>query len=210
MTVTAGIRAWRRARQRAALDPATTAVHVDELQAQVAPELFAGFDVGRFPSTSLPALALTAAAYREGDEVGETVALALRDALFEGRDIVDPGVLSEVAWAHGVAVPDPGDLGAVLADWRRGQDRGVKGSPHFFCGRRDVFSQPRHLPPRWGPACRPAQHPSPQRLPRRVLGAPRALINCPTSPAERRAPRARTDKSPGRPPVPGRGYPGRA
>ena len=124
----------------AALDPATTAVHVDELRAQVAPELFAGFDVGRFPSTSLPALALTAAAYREGDEVGETVALALRDALFEeGRDIADPGVLSEVASVHGVAVPDPGDLGAVLADWRRGQDRGVKGSPHFFCGRRDVF-----------------------------------------------------------------------
>lgn len=135
------IRAWPLELVNGApLDPATTAVHVEELRAQVAPELFAGFDAGRFPSTSLPALALSAAAYREGDGVGEAVALSLRDALFEeGRDIADPGVLSEIASAHGVAPLDRGDLGAVLADWRRGQDRGVKGSPHFFCGTRDMF-----------------------------------------------------------------------
>lgn len=135
------IRAWPlELVNEAALDPATTALHVAELRAQVAPELFRGFDPGCFPSTSLPALALSAAAYREGDGVGEAVALALRDALFEeGRDIADPGVLSEIGSLHGVVVPDRADLGAVLADWRRGQERGVKGSPHFFCGNRDVF-----------------------------------------------------------------------
>ena len=41
-----------------------------------------------FPRTSLPALALVAAAYRQSDRMGEAVSLALRDSLFErGRDI---------------------------------------------------------------------------------------------------------------------------
>lgn len=77
------------------LDPAATAGHVDELRSQVAPDLFAQFDPGRFPTSSLPGLALAAAAYRAGDRTGEAVSMALRTALFEeGLDISRPDVLA--------------------------------------------------------------------------------------------------------------------
>jgi len=59
----------------------------------VAPDLFAGFDPERFPMSSLPALALGAAAYKSDLQHGERVNLALREALFEeGRDLTDPAV----------------------------------------------------------------------------------------------------------------------
>src|SRR5947209_6984790 len=48
------------------LDAAFIAEEVGDLRAQVAPALFAGFDERRFPHSSLPALALAAAAYEEG------------------------------------------------------------------------------------------------------------------------------------------------
>ena len=122
------------------LDPTSTAEHVEELRDQVAPGLFAGFDPGHFPTSSLRALALGAAAYRAGDSVGEAVGLALRDALFErGLDVSDPDVLAGIARAHGVALPEASDLRDVLDDWHRGEARGVKGSPHFFCGDLGVF-----------------------------------------------------------------------
>jgi 2-hydroxychromene-2-carboxylate isomerase len=122
------------------LDVATTAAHVAELRTQVAPDLFAGFDPEHFPTTTLPALALGAAAYREGGTVGEAVGMALRDALFEsGLDVSDPGVLDEVARRYGVSPPVPADYENVLAEWHHGEVRGVKGSPHFFCGELDVF-----------------------------------------------------------------------
>jgi len=99
-----------------------------------------GFDPGTFPRTTLPALALAVAAYRRDDATGEAVSLALRDALFErGRDISRPEVLAELADAHGLAPAEAADGEAVLADWRAGQDRGVKGSPHFFCGAHEAF-----------------------------------------------------------------------
>ncbi len=64
---------------------------VVELRDQVAPELFAGFRVDRFPATSLPAMALVASAYVAGLGVGEQVSLEVRDLLFEqGVDIADP------------------------------------------------------------------------------------------------------------------------
>jgi 2-hydroxychromene-2-carboxylate isomerase len=122
------------------LDPDATQAHVDELRDQVAPDLFAGFDRSRFPTTTLPALALTASAYRQGDGFGERVSLGLRDALFEdGLDISEPDVLAAVARANGVGPAGPGDEAQVLEDWRTGQDRGVKGSPHFFCGELESF-----------------------------------------------------------------------
>jgi predicted DsbA family dithiol-disulfide isomerase len=124
----------------APLDPATTASHVDDLRAQVATELFSHFDPARFPTTTLPALALAAAAYRRDDARGEAVSLALRDALFEeGRDISLPDVLAAVASAHGLDGSDTVDHAAVLADWSEGRNRGVKGSPHFFCGDLESF-----------------------------------------------------------------------
>ena len=122
------------------LDPNNTASHIEDLRSQVAPDLFAGFDARRFPRTTLPALALAAAAYRSDDRTGETVSLALRDALFEqGEDISDPQVLTRIAQAHGLAGSGPADEQHVLKDWEEGQSRGVKGSPHFFCGQMESF-----------------------------------------------------------------------
>lgn len=117
------------------LDPVTTAEHVDALRSLVAPDLFAQFDPSRLPRTSLPALALAAAAYRHGDRIGEAVSLALRKSLFEGgRDISRQDVLVSVGNANGVADVGPEDDKTVREEWREGRSRGVVGSPHFFCG----------------------------------------------------------------------------
>lgn len=123
-----------------AMDPTKTAEHVRELREQVAPELFVGFDQANFPSTSLPALALAARAYRVDESTGEAVSFALRDALFElGQDIADRGVLEELGGRFGVDLGPERDLDAVHEDWRSGQARGVKGSPHFFCANSNAF-----------------------------------------------------------------------
>jgi predicted DsbA family dithiol-disulfide isomerase len=120
------------------LDPAFIAEEVDELRAQVAADLFVGFDQSAFPATSLPAMALAAAAYERDDATGEAVSLGLRRALFdEGRDIADPAVLADVAEAAGLRLPtDLGDA-SVRADWAEGVERGVIGSPHFFLSEQD-------------------------------------------------------------------------
>lgn len=113
---------------------------VRALREQVAPDLFAGFSPAAFPETSLPALALTAAAYERDVEAGERVALALRWAMFEeGRDIADPEVLGDIARSAGMTWED-GDVGQrVLDEWREGGERGVLGSPHYFVGTEGWF-----------------------------------------------------------------------
>ena len=122
------------------LDPTATKEHADELRDQVAPNLFQGLDVDRFPTSTLDALALAHRAYRSDLQLGERVSFALRDALFEeGRDISDRAVLENLAHDLGVPMPDASDHGGVLADWQEGQHRGVLGSPHFFCDEADVF-----------------------------------------------------------------------
>ena len=122
------------------LNPGVTAEHADDLRRQVAPRLFEHLDVGRFPSSTLDALALANRAYRTGLETGERVSFALRDALFEeGLDISDRATLESLAHDLAVVMPDESDRAAVLADWSDGQRRGVLGSPHFFCGDTDVF-----------------------------------------------------------------------
>ncbi len=123
------------------LDPGFVADEVDEIRAQVAPDLFGGFDPHAFPVTSMPALALAAAAYDVDLITGEAVSLALRDLLFEqGRDIADADVLAGVAERHGVdfAAADP-PLEQVRADHAEGRRRGVTGSPHFFTPAGDFF-----------------------------------------------------------------------
>jgi predicted DsbA family dithiol-disulfide isomerase len=115
------------------MDPAFIAEEIDDIRDQVAPDLFTGFDVARFPSTTLPGLRLTATAYRRSPAVGEAVALELRDRLFErGQDIGDEGVLDEVASGYGLERDDPAGTAAVEQDWEEGRTRGVIGSPHFF------------------------------------------------------------------------------
>ena len=121
------------------LDPHFIAEEVDDIRAQAAPSLFAGFRESTFPATSLPALALAAAADAADPAVGEAVSLELRDLLFErGRDVADHSVLQAVATDHGVRV-DLDDHAAVLADHAEGVRRGVIGSPHFFTPGGDFF-----------------------------------------------------------------------
>ena len=116
------------------------AEEIQALRESVAPDLFAGFNRERFPSTSLPALTLAASAYRRDIRTGEQVSLALRTALFEeGRDIGDPAELAAIA--HAVAMEHPGAEGkqAIQDDWQEGRRRGVVGSPHFFVDNRGFF-----------------------------------------------------------------------
>ena len=127
-----------------AMSAAGIAVEVAASRAQVEPAMFSGFTAASFPRTTIPAMALAAAAAEVSDAAGEAVSLALRDRLFErGEDIGSTRVLFEVATAHGVPVPpaDPDQLDrtAVLAEHADGQDRGVTGSPHFFVGDQAFF-----------------------------------------------------------------------
>ena len=141
------IRAWPLELVNAApLDPGLIAEEVDALRTQVVPDLFAGFDVHRFPATSIPALALTAGAYAIGPELGERVALSLRWALFEeGRDIAAPDVLLDIAEGHGMALPHNCEVDRVRDDWAEGRQRGVVGSPHFFVGTTGWFCPALHI-----------------------------------------------------------------
>jgi predicted DsbA family dithiol-disulfide isomerase len=114
---------------------------IDALRAQVAPDLFGGFDVTTFPRTSIPAFGLAASAYAIDDLTGEVVSLALRDALFErGADISDEEVLRAIGQPFGVAPLGPAATeSAVREDWELGKARAVQGSPHFFVGDRGWF-----------------------------------------------------------------------
>ncbi len=113
---------------------------VGELRDQVAPDLFTGFDPTTWPSTSMPAFALVAAAAGRSAEDAERMSLSLRTELFErGRDISDPEVLTEVAVAQGIEPPDFTDERTARADWADGVRRGVQGSPHYFIGSYDFF-----------------------------------------------------------------------
>jgi predicted DsbA family dithiol-disulfide isomerase len=135
------VRAWPlELVNRGPFDPDAVAHHVDELRRQVAPELFAHFTREAVPATSLPAFALVASAYRQGDDIGERASLAVRAALFDdGRDVSDPAVLTRIAIAHAIPEPDDAARAAYERDYAEGRRRGVAGSPHFFLGDRDYF-----------------------------------------------------------------------
>jgi predicted DsbA family dithiol-disulfide isomerase len=123
-----------------AMDPMIALKHAQELREQVSPELFSGFDASRFPRSTIPVLATAAKAYRLGLEIGELLSLELRDSLFEqGEDVGDPDVLRRIARNFGLADPDPDEYATVVADWKEGRDRGVLGSPHFFCAGSSLF-----------------------------------------------------------------------
>ncbi len=124
------------------LDPPFITEEIDDIREQVAADLFAGFRESSFPASSIPAMALTARAYAVSDRVGEAVALAVRDALFEhGLDIGDRDTLVRIGADHGVALPDDPDADAALvrAEWDDGRQRHVVGSPHFFIDGDNVF-----------------------------------------------------------------------
>ncbi len=122
------------------LDSRATWDHAQLLREQVTPNLFSHFDITRFPSSTIEALALANRAYATDVHVGERISFALRHALFEeGQDISDPVTLERIAGIHGTGMPDRSDRDQVVADWREGQRRGVLGSPHFFCGDEGAF-----------------------------------------------------------------------
>ena len=114
------------------LDPHFIAEEIDDIRQQTAPTLFQGFAEASFPASSLPALALAAAATDKDLALGEQISLILRDLLFEqGVDIADLDVLTRLAADHQVPI-DLADTHRVLADHADGVARGVIGSPHFF------------------------------------------------------------------------------
>jgi predicted DsbA family dithiol-disulfide isomerase len=136
------VRAWPLERVNGhPLDPTMVEREVAALRRTVAPDLFRGFTAAVCPPTSFPAFGLAAAAYERGDDVGERVSLALRDALFEdGRDITDREVLRGIGARFGVALPEAEAAeAAVRVDRELGVARGVTGSPHFFFGARSWF-----------------------------------------------------------------------
>jgi predicted DsbA family dithiol-disulfide isomerase len=113
---------------------------VEGLRAGAAPELFTGFDPGRFPTTTIPALAAAATAYDQSSARGEAFSLAVRDALWEhGLDVSDADVLERLCRDHGIEPPAAGDERLVRADLAAGRARGVAGSPHFFTDEGDFF-----------------------------------------------------------------------
>jgi predicted DsbA family dithiol-disulfide isomerase len=115
---------------------------IDVLREVVAPDLFTGFDPTRFPHSTIPALALAAAAYRRNDQIGEAASLALRTALFEdGRDISDPYELDAIARRFDLEYSEADSLHSINDDWEEGRRRGVIGSPHFYFGQ-DAFFCP--------------------------------------------------------------------
>lgn len=117
------------------LDAHHVAAEIKALKGSVRPDLFAGFSVETFPSTSMAAFALTVAADRTGDPaVVEQVGMALRNAMFEdGLDIGQPEVVEVIATRFGLKPLDAqATTAAVRADWDEGKARGVVGSPHFF------------------------------------------------------------------------------
>lgn len=123
------------------LDPDHVAREIEALQASVAADFFAGFDIARFPRTSIPAFGLASAAYGRDDATGLAVSLRVRIALFEeGADVTDCDVLRDLGAPYGVEPVDDDTAAArARADWDEGKRRGVVGSPHYFVGGQDWF-----------------------------------------------------------------------
>jgi len=122
------------------LEPGPVADKAAVLRAGLGIEQFSGLDLNSWPSTTIPALNLAAAAHDIGPEVGLVVGRELRDALFEGgRDISDPDVLGDIAARHGLPEPGTEPSQSVLDDYAEGKRRGVRGSPDFFVGDDEFF-----------------------------------------------------------------------
>jgi predicted DsbA family dithiol-disulfide isomerase len=144
------VRAWPlELANGAPLTSATVAPAVQALRSSVAPHLFAGFDPGRFPATTLPVLAAESAAHRAGADAGERFSFAVRRLLFdEGTDVSDPDVIAQLLEASGVD-PETVDPRSVRADFDAGRAVGVVGSPYFvvdgrgwFCPALDIHHEP--------------------------------------------------------------------
>ncbi len=101
---------------------------------------FAGLRADQWPTSTIPALNLVAAAYERDATTGLAVSLQLRSMLFErGEDVGNVEVLARVAAEHDLETPPHDTSPRVQADYDCGRERDVKGSPHFFVGSNDFF-----------------------------------------------------------------------
>ncbi len=124
----------------APLDVDAVMVKAAALTEQLGVDDFSGLRADRWPTSTIAALNLAAAAYERDPATGLAVSLELRSALFEhGVDIGDPDALALIAGAHHLPAPSPTAGTAVQGDYDHGRERGVKGSPHFFVGADDFF-----------------------------------------------------------------------
>ena len=103
------------------------APEVNQLRANVVPDLFQGFRPDVLPPSTIPWLAEAAAAYGRAPDDGERYSLDVRDAIFERGVLPEPGPYTD------------DDVAAVHADLAEGRERGVQGSPHFFTDHGDFF-----------------------------------------------------------------------
>lgn len=124
-----------------ALTADKVASEAEDIRAQVAPDLFGGFEPGAFPASTLVILGVCSAAYAKGLSTGEAFNLAVRDELFEhGRPIGDRGTLDRLALAHGFEAPDDEAARRIArTEFAEGKKRGVEGSPTFFVERQTYF-----------------------------------------------------------------------
>ena len=124
----------------APLEAGPVAAKIKALEKQLNVDDFNGFRAETWPSTTIPALNLAAAASLVDDETGLRVSLALRSALFEqGLDVGDIDVLSGIAAEYGLETPGLEPHPQVVADYADGQRRGVRGSPDFWVGSDEFF-----------------------------------------------------------------------
>jgi len=124
----------------APLEAAAVKAKIAALHDQLGTNDFSNFREDAWPTTTVPALNLAAAAFDVDLSTGLAVSLALRDALFEeGQNVGDPAVLSLVASQFGLEPPSNEVDARVQADYDEGQRRGVRGSPDFWLGDEEFF-----------------------------------------------------------------------
>ncbi|RZV45665.1 MAG: disulfide bond formation protein DsbA, partial [Acidimicrobiales bacterium] len=122
------------------LDADAVSMKVGVLTEQLGVQDFSGFRADTWPSTTIPALNLEAAAFEVSAETGLQVSLAIRAALFtEGQDVSSPDVLARIAERFGLDAPSTEVHPRVQADYHEGQRRGVRGSPDFWAGSQEFF-----------------------------------------------------------------------
>ena len=124
----------------APLEAAAVEAKIAALREQLGTDNFSNFRGDAWPTTTIPALNLAAAASDIDVSTGLAVSLALREALFEeGLDVGDLAVLSSVAKQFGLEAPSIEVDARVQADYEDGQRRGVRGSPDFWLGDEEFF-----------------------------------------------------------------------
>lgn len=122
------------------MDGTAVAGKVLNLRPQLGDAHFANFDPLSFPTTTIPALNLTASAYELDAESGLRMSLEIRDLLFEqGHDIASNDVLGPLAARYGLDTPTLEPSQSILDDYEAGQQLQVLGSPHFFVADEDFF-----------------------------------------------------------------------